>query len=67
MIPSLVPWPVCAMLSGVNPLAFDDLKRLPVIEFYEEAFRKATAPAYDVFYAKFGDKGKKIIEAIRGM
>ncbi|HEX7550648.1 MAG TPA: TRAP transporter substrate-binding protein, partial [Candidatus Methylomirabilis sp.] len=32
-----------------------------------EAFRKATAPAYDVFYAKFGDKGKKIIEAIRGM
>jgi TRAP-type C4-dicarboxylate transport system substrate-binding protein len=33
----------------------------------QEAFRKATAPAYDVFYAKFGDKGKKIIEAIRGM
>jgi tripartite ATP-independent transporter DctP family solute receptor len=32
-----------------------------------EAFRKATAPAYDAFYAKFGDKGKKIIEAIRGM
>jgi len=33
----------------------------------QEAFRKATAPAYDAFYAKFGDKGKKIIEAIRGM
>ncbi|HEX7512662.1 MAG TPA: hypothetical protein VF464_04745, partial [Candidatus Methylomirabilis sp.] len=32
-----------------------------------EAFRKATGPAYDAFYAKFGDKGKKIIEAIRGM
>jgi len=32
-----------------------------------EAFRKATAPAYDAFYAKFGDKGKQIIEAIRGM
>ena len=30
------------MVFGVNPLAFDDLKRLPVIEFYEEAFRKAT-------------------------
>jgi AraC-like DNA-binding protein/ligand-binding sensor protein len=26
----------------VNLLAFDDLKRLPVIEFYEAAFRKAT-------------------------
>jgi len=31
------------------------------------AFRTATAPAYDTFYAKFGDRGKKIIEAIRGM
>ena len=37
----LVPWPVCAIIPGVNPLAFDDLKRLPVIEFYEAAFRKA--------------------------
>jgi AraC-like DNA-binding protein/ligand-binding sensor protein len=26
----------------VNPLTFDDLLRLPVIEFYEAAFRKAT-------------------------
>ena len=33
----------------------------------QEAFRKATAPAYDAFYAKFGDRAKKIIEAIRGM
>ena len=32
-----------------------------------EVFRKATASAYDAFYAKFGDRGKKIIEAIRGM
>ena len=32
-----------------------------------EVFRKATAPAYDAFYAKFGDRGRKIIEAIRGM
>ncbi|HTX54324.1 MAG TPA: TRAP transporter substrate-binding protein [Candidatus Baltobacteraceae bacterium] len=32
-----------------------------------EPFRKATAPAYDVFYAKFGDRGRKIIETIRGM
>jgi TRAP-type transport system periplasmic protein len=31
------------------------------------AFRTATAPAYDAFYAKFGDRGRKIIEAIRGM
>jgi tripartite ATP-independent transporter DctP family solute receptor len=33
----------------------------------QEAFRKATAPAYDAFYAKFGDRARKIIEAIRGM
>ena len=32
-----------------------------------DAFRKAAAPAYEAFYAKFGDKGKKLIEAIRGM
>ena len=31
------------------------------------AFRAATAPAYDAFYAKFGDRAKKIIETIRGM
>ena len=30
------------MVFRVHPLAFDDLKRLPVIEFYEAAFRKAT-------------------------
>ncbi|HXZ43993.1 MAG TPA: TRAP transporter substrate-binding protein [archaeon] len=33
----------------------------------QEAFRKATAPAYDAFYAKFGDRGRKIIDAIRSM
>jgi tripartite ATP-independent transporter DctP family solute receptor len=32
-----------------------------------EAFRKATAPAYDAFYAKFGDRAKKIIDTIRGL
>ncbi len=32
-----------------------------------EAFRKATAPAYDAFCAKFGDRCQKVIEAIRGM
>jgi TRAP-type C4-dicarboxylate transport system substrate-binding protein len=32
-----------------------------------EAFRKATAPAYDAFYAKFGDRARKMIETIRGM
>jgi len=32
-----------------------------------EVFRKATGPAYDAFYAKFGDRGRKIIEAIRNM
>ena len=38
----LVPGLICVIISRVNPLAFDDLKRLPVIEFYEAAFRKAT-------------------------
>jgi AraC-like DNA-binding protein/ligand-binding sensor protein len=38
----LVPLPICAIGSEVNPLAFDDLMRLPVIGFYEAAFRKAT-------------------------
>jgi len=32
-----------------------------------QAFRKATAPAYDAFYAKFGDRARRIIETIRGM
>jgi tripartite ATP-independent transporter DctP family solute receptor len=32
-----------------------------------DAFRKASAPAYEAFYAKFGDRAKKIIETIRGM
>lgn len=32
-----------------------------------EAFRKATAAAYDAFYAKFGDRGRKIVQAIRDM
>jgi AraC-like DNA-binding protein/ligand-binding sensor protein len=29
-------------MRAVRPLAFEDLRRLPVIDFYESAFRKAT-------------------------
>jgi TRAP-type C4-dicarboxylate transport system substrate-binding protein len=32
-----------------------------------EEFRKATLSAYDAFYAKFGDRGRKIVEEIRKM
>ncbi len=33
----------------------------------KEAFRQATAPAYDVFYAKFGDDARASVEAVRKM
>jgi TRAP-type C4-dicarboxylate transport system substrate-binding protein len=33
----------------------------------QAAFRAATAPAYDAFYAKFGPEAKVIIEAIRAV
>ena len=32
-----------------------------------DAFRKATAPAYDALYAKFGERARKIVEAFRSM
>lgn len=56
-------------IAGLDKKLLDDCKAkgMLVTTPDREAFRKATAPAYDVFYAKFGDKGKKIIEAIRGM
>ena len=33
----------------------------------QEAFRAATAPAYDAFYAKIGQDAKAIVEAIRAV
>jgi len=56
-------------IAGLDKKLLDDCKAkgMLVTTPDREAFRKATAPAYDAFYAKFGDKGKKIIEAIRGM
>ena len=32
-----------------------------------EAFRKATVPVYEVFYSKFGDRARQIVEAIKNM
>jgi tripartite ATP-independent transporter DctP family solute receptor len=56
-------------IAGLDKKLLDDCKAkgMLVTTPDREAFRKATAPAYDAFYAKFGDKGKQIIEAIRGM
>jgi AraC-like DNA-binding protein/ligand-binding sensor protein len=39
---------VSAIVCGVKQLAFDDLARLPVIQFYEAAFRKATGVSLKV-------------------
>lgn len=36
------------MFRGVNPLSFEKFERLPVIQFYERAFRKATGVALKV-------------------
>jgi AraC-like DNA-binding protein/ligand-binding sensor protein len=36
------------MVLGVKPLGFEDLARLPVLAFYEEAFRKATGVSLKV-------------------
>jgi TRAP-type C4-dicarboxylate transport system substrate-binding protein len=33
----------------------------------QEAFREATAPAYEVFYGQFGDDARDFVEAIRGI
>ena len=57
------------MVANLDKKLLEDLKAkgMQVTTPDREAFRKATAPAYDAFYAKFGDRGRKIIEAIRGM
>ncbi len=57
------------MVANLDMKLLEDLKaRGMQVTFPDrEAFRKATAPAYDAFYAKFGDRGRKIIEAIRAM
>src|ERR1039457_276677 len=36
------------MMSGMKPVAFDDLQRLPVVKYYEAAFRKATGVSLKV-------------------
>lgn len=38
---------------------------MQVTEADQEAFRKATAPAYDAFYARYGDAARQFVEAIR--
>lgn len=57
------------MVANLDKKLLEDLKAkgMQVTTPDQEAFRRATGPAYDVFYAKFGDRGRKIIEAIRGM
>ncbi|MFB3817265.1 MAG: TRAP transporter substrate-binding protein [Candidatus Methylomirabilales bacterium] len=57
------------MVANLDKQLLGDMKAkgMQVTTPDPEAFRKATAPAYDVFYAKFGDRAKKIIETIRGM
>jgi len=57
------------MVANLDKKLLEDIKAkgMQVTTPDQEAFRKATAPAYDAFYAKFGDRGRKIIEAIRGM
>jgi AraC-like DNA-binding protein/ligand-binding sensor protein len=36
------------MISGMKPVTFDDLERLPVVKYYEAAFRKATGVSLKV-------------------
>jgi tripartite ATP-independent transporter DctP family solute receptor len=45
----------------------DTLKRagMQVTEADQEAFRKATTPAYDAFYQRFGQDARDFVEAIR--
>jgi tripartite ATP-independent transporter DctP family solute receptor len=56
-------------VASLDKQLLDDMKAkgMQVTMPDRETFRKATAPAYEVFYAKFGDRAKKMIEAIRGM
>jgi TRAP-type C4-dicarboxylate transport system substrate-binding protein len=57
------------MVANLDKQLLEDMKGkgMQVTMPDRNAFRTATAPAYDVFYAKFGDRAKKIIETIRGM
>ncbi len=57
------------LVANLDQKLLNDLKAkgMQVTFPDREAFRKATAPAYEVFYAKFGDRARKIVEAIRGM
>ncbi len=56
-------------VANLDKKLLEDLKAkgMQVTSPDREAFRKATAPAYDAFYAKFGDRARKIIDTIRGM
>ena len=36
------------MIWGMKPVTFDDLERLPVVKYYEVAFRKATGVSLKV-------------------
>ncbi len=40
---------------------------MAVTEPDKEAFREATAPAYEVFYEQYGDDARAFVEAVRGM
>ncbi len=57
------------MVANLDKQLLQDMKAkgMQVTTPDQNAFRAATAPAYDAFYAKFGDRAKRIIEAIRGM
>ncbi|HSB78162.1 MAG TPA: TRAP transporter substrate-binding protein [Candidatus Methylomirabilis sp.] len=57
------------LVANLDKQLIQDLKAKGMQVTYpdQEAFRKATAPAYDAFYAKFGDRARKIIETIRGL
>lgn len=57
------------MVASLDKKLLEDLKGkgMQVTFPDREAFRKATAPAYEAFYAKFGDRARKIIETIRGL
>ena len=57
------------LVANLDNRLLNDLKAkgMQITTPDREAFRKATGPAYDAFYAKFGDRAKKIIETIRAM
>lgn len=40
---------------------------MEVTEPDQEAFREATAPAYDAFYSQFGDDARNFVDAIKGL